>query len=264
MKPDPGILFKRRIKNRFMTGLFVLALLISIGVLMSILWKLTIDGIGAFFTPAIFLKSTPAPGTAGRAFQRDCRQRPARCIRHTLCRAPRRSCRDLSGGIRAQFKIRFTWSGSATTSLLSAPSIIIGLFIYAIVVMPAGHFSGWAGALSLCFIALPVIVRTTEDMLRLGARHAARSGDRVGCPYWRMIVSVGWRAARPGHLDRHSSCPCPHQRRNRAAALYLAEQPVHVIFHECADRFAADSHFSVCHESVSEIGSILHGPARFS
>ena len=81
--------------------------------------------------------------------------------------------------------------------LLSAPSIIIGLFIYGIVVLPAGHFSVWAGALSLCFIALPVIVRTTEDMLRLVPDTLREAAVALGCPYWRMIVNVGWRAARP-------------------------------------------------------------------
>jgi phosphate transport system permease protein len=67
-------------------------------------------------------------------------------------------------------------------------------------VLPAGHFSAWAGALSLCFIALPVIVRTTEDMLHLVPDTLREAAVALGCPYWRMIVSIGWRAARPGIL----------------------------------------------------------------
>jgi len=67
-------------------------------------------------------------------------------------------------------------------------------------VVPIGHFSAWAGILSLCFIALPVIVRTTEDMLRLLPNTLREAAISVGCPYWRMIVSIGWRSARPGIL----------------------------------------------------------------
>ena len=85
-----------------------------------------------------------------------------------------------------------------TDILLSAPSIIIGLFIYGIIVLPSGHFSAWAGAASLCLIALPVIVRTTEDMLRLVPDSLREAAIALGCPYWKMIVKIGWKAARPG------------------------------------------------------------------
>ena len=60
--------------------------------------------------------------------------------------------------------------------LLSAPSIVIGLFIYEVMVAPMGHFSGWAGAVALAVIVIPVVVRTTEDMLLLVPEHAARGG----------------------------------------------------------------------------------------
>jgi phosphate transport system permease protein len=85
-------------------------------------------------------------------------------------------------------------------TLLSAPSIIIGLFVYGIAVKPAGHFSGWAGALSLCLIALPVIVRTTEDMLRMVPESLREAGIALGMPRWRMIASIGYRAAASGIL----------------------------------------------------------------
>jgi phosphate transport system permease protein len=85
-------------------------------------------------------------------------------------------------------------------TLLSAPSIIIGLFIYGVMVIPAGHFSGWAGAAALALIALPIIVRTTEDMMRLIPDSLREAAVALGCPYWRMVVSVGWRAARSGIL----------------------------------------------------------------
>ncbi len=198
MKPDPGILLKRRIKNRIMSGLFLLALIISLGVLASILWKLTLDGIG-YFTPAVFLKSTPAPGTAGGLFNAIVGSLMLVAFA-ILFAVP---IGVLAGTYLAEYG-RHSRFGQVVRFcndiLLSAPSIIIGLFIYTIMVMPSGHFSGWAGALSLCIIALPVIVRTTEDMLRLVPDTLREAAIAVGCPYWRMIVSVGWKAALPGIL----------------------------------------------------------------
>jgi phosphate transport system permease protein len=84
--------------------------------------------------------------------------------------------------------------------LLSAPSIILGVFVFEVVVVRMGHFSGWAGALALALIALPVIVRTTEDMMRLvpdGLREAAAA---LGAPRWKVISQVVYRAARSGIL----------------------------------------------------------------
>lgn len=82
--------------------------------------------------------------------------------------------------------------------LLSAPSILIGLFVYQILVMPFGGFSGWAGAVALAVIIIPVVVRTTEDMLNLvpiGLREAAFA---LGAPQWKVVTLVTWRAARAG------------------------------------------------------------------
>jgi phosphate transport system permease protein len=196
MKPDPGTLAERRIRNRVMTSLFFLSLVVSIGVLVAILGKLVVAGIEAF-SPAMFLKSTPAPGSSGG-----------------LLNAIVGSIVMVAGGIFIAVPVGVL-SGTYLAEygkdsrfgqvvrfcndiLLSAPSIIIGLFVYAIVVVPSGHFSGWAGILALCFIALPVIVRTTEDMLRLLPNTLREAAIALGCPYWRMIVSIGWRAALPG------------------------------------------------------------------
>ncbi|MDQ0347098.1 phosphate ABC transporter permease PstA [Ancylobacter vacuolatus] len=82
--------------------------------------------------------------------------------------------------------------------LLSAPSILIGLFVYQILVMPFGGFSGWAGAVALAIIVIPVVVRTTEDMLNLvpiGLREAAFA---LGAPQWKVVTFITWRAARAG------------------------------------------------------------------
>jgi phosphate transport system permease protein len=94
------------------------------------------------------------------------------------------------------------WLGNTTRFvndiLLSAPSIVIGLFVYAVVVARYKHFSGWAGAIALALIVIPIVVRTTENMLLLvpaGLREAAYA---LGAPKWKVILSITLRAARAG------------------------------------------------------------------
>jgi phosphate transport system permease protein len=81
---------------------------------------------------------------------------------------------------------------------LSAPSIVVGLFIYEIMVAQMGHFSGWAGAVSLAVIVIPVVVRTTEDMLRLVPDTLREAAASIGLPRAHMIVRIAYRAARAG------------------------------------------------------------------
>lgn len=82
--------------------------------------------------------------------------------------------------------------------LLSAPSILIGLFVYQLVVVPFGGFSGWAGSLALAVIVIPIVVRTTEDMLRLVPNTLREAVIALGAPKWKMITLVCWRAAMSG------------------------------------------------------------------
>lgn len=82
--------------------------------------------------------------------------------------------------------------------LLSAPSIIIGLFVYELMVRPMGHFSGWAGSVALAVLVIPVVVRTTEDMLNLVPNSLREAGAAIGAPRWIVIRSVGYRAALAG------------------------------------------------------------------
>jgi phosphate transport system permease protein len=82
--------------------------------------------------------------------------------------------------------------------LLSAPSIVIGVFVYTVVVLQTGHFSGWAGAIALALIAIPVVLRTTEDMLRLVPDSTREAAAALGAPQWKVVVMVVYRAARAG------------------------------------------------------------------
>jgi len=84
--------------------------------------------------------------------------------------------------------------------LLSAPSIIIGVFVYALIVLRAGHFSGWAGAAALAFIVLPVVVRTTENMMRLVPDSLREAAAALGAPTWKITLAVVYRSALPGIL----------------------------------------------------------------
>src|SRR5689334_17677566 len=82
--------------------------------------------------------------------------------------------------------------------LLSAPSIVVGLFIYEVMVYPMGHFSGWAGAVSLAVIVIPVVVRTTEDMLTLVPDTLREAAASIGLPRSLMIIRIAYRAAQAG------------------------------------------------------------------
>ncbi|MGL6315595.1 phosphate ABC transporter permease PstA [Vibrio sp. WXL103] len=82
--------------------------------------------------------------------------------------------------------------------LMSAPSILVGLFVYAIIVVPSGGYSGWAGAIALAVLALPVIVASTEEMLRLVPSTLKEAGSGLGAPKWRVITQLSYRSAAPG------------------------------------------------------------------
>ncbi|STY63707.1 Phosphate transport system permease protein pstA [Mannheimia haemolytica] len=82
--------------------------------------------------------------------------------------------------------------------LLSAPSIIIGLFIYAIYVAQVKHYSGWAGSLALAVLVIPIVVRTTDSMLNLVPNNLREAAAALGCPRWRVITMISYRAARSG------------------------------------------------------------------
>lgn len=84
--------------------------------------------------------------------------------------------------------------------LLSAPSIIIGLFIYELAVVPQGHFSGWAGSLALSLLVVPVVVKTTENMLRLVPNSLREAAYALGTPKWKLVSVVTMRAAKAGIL----------------------------------------------------------------
>jgi len=109
----------------------------------------------------------------------------------------------LAGTFLAEYA-RDHWAGEVVRFvndiLLSAPSIIIGLFVYELLVVRMGHFSAWAGAVALAIITVPVVVRTTEDMLRLVPGALREAAAALGAPKWKVIVMIAYRAAMQGML----------------------------------------------------------------
>jgi len=109
----------------------------------------------------------------------------------------------LAGTYLAEYG-RASWLAGATRFLndvlLSAPSIVIGLFVYSVYVAKVGHFSAWAGALALALLVIPVVVRTTDDMLKLVPNTLREAAMALGCPVWKMVTMVTYRAARTGIL----------------------------------------------------------------
>ena len=109
----------------------------------------------------------------------------------------------LAGTYLAEFGRR-GWLADGTRFLndvlLSAPSIVIGLFVYSVYVAKVGHFSAWAGAVALALLVIPVVVRTTDDMHKLVPNTLREAAMALGCPVWKMVTMITYRAARTGIL----------------------------------------------------------------
>jgi len=176
----------------------VLATLFGLFWLFWILWTTFSYGISAFDL-SLFQQNTPAPGSAGGL---------ANAIVGSLIMVGMATVIGtpigiLAGTYLAEYGGRDWVSGTIrfiNDILLSAPSIIIGLFVYELVVLRMGHFSALAGAIALAIIMLPVIIRTTEEMLKLVPNTLREAALALGAPRWKMISLVAYRAALSGIL----------------------------------------------------------------
>jgi len=187
---------RRRVVNKVMMALSAVALAFGLFWLIWILGVLVWEGANAL-RPSLFYQMTPPPGGNGglaNAIFGSVLMSGA----GTLIGTP---IGILAGTYLAEYGRR-GWLAPATRFindvLLSAPSIVIGLFVYAVYVARIGHFSGWAGAIALSIIVVPVVVRTTDDMLKLVPNSLREAAVALGCPTWKMITLVSYRAARAG------------------------------------------------------------------
>jgi phosphate transport system permease protein len=192
-------LYRRRLlTHRLVIGLSFVATGIGLLGLFLVLWTLLVNGLSAM-TPSLFTEMTPPPGSSGGLLNAIVGSLIMTGIA-TLVGTP---TGILAGTFLAEYA-RGRWFGEVVRFvndiLLSAPSIIIGLFIYEAMVIQMGHFSAWAGAMALSIIMIPVIVRTTEDMLRLVPSALREAAAALGAPKWKVIVLVTYRAAVQGVL----------------------------------------------------------------
>ena len=189
---------RRLLVHRVVMALSIAATVFGLLWLFLVLGSLLHDGIGAI-RPSLFTEMTPPPGSSGGLLNAIVGSLLMTLIA-TLVGTP---TGILAGTFLAEYA-RGSWFGEVVRFvndiLLSAPSIIIGLFVYEVMVIGMGHFSGWAGAMALAIIMIPVIVRTTEDMLRLVPSALREAAAALGAPQWKVIVMVIYRAAVQGML----------------------------------------------------------------
>jgi len=187
---------RRRLRNTIMMGLCVVAagfgLLWLLVILGELVWKGT-----AGLSLSVFSEMTPPPGEAGGLANPIVGSLLMTGLA-VLIGAP---VGVLAGTYMAEYGRHARLSAVVrfiNDILLSAPSIIVGLFVYEVLVVTMGHFSGIAGVMALALIVLPVVVRTTEDMLLLVPDALREAGTAIGAPRWVVIRSVAYKAARAG------------------------------------------------------------------
>ena len=194
---DRGLFNQRKRANAIGLTLSMIAMSIGMIFLFWILSVLLYKGFAAI-SPSLFLESTPAPGTEGGGL--------ANPIVGSLMIVA--ACTFISTPIGILAGIYLSEYGGnskfaevtrfVTDIMLSAPSIVIGLFVYAIIVYQVKSFSGWAGTVALALIAIPVVVRTTENMLRLVPLTLREAAYALGAPKWKVALSITLTAAKSG------------------------------------------------------------------
>lgn len=188
---------KRLLIHRIGIALSFLAMIVGLFFLMWILFTLVIKGVGAI-NWAIFTQTTPAPGSEGGGLMN--------AIVGSLFMVGAAVFISTPIGILAGIYLaeygEVSWFAKVTRFvtdiMLSAPSIVIGLFIYAIYVANVKHFSGWAGSFAISLIAIPVVVRTTDNMLNLVPTSLREAAFALGAPRWRVATFVRLRAVKAG------------------------------------------------------------------
>src|SRR5690349_19568321 len=189
--------YRRRLfVNRFNLAMSLAAMAFGTLFLFWILAVLVRNGLSAL-SPALFTQMTPPPGSSGGLLN---------AIAGSLMIVGTATLVSTPIGILAGIYLaefgRAGWLANSTRFindiLLSAPSIILGLFIYTVYVLNTEHFSGWAGSMALALIAIPVVVRTTENMLRLVPNSLREAAVALGAPMWKVILKVTLKAVRGG------------------------------------------------------------------
>jgi len=191
-------LARRRAADIVFKALCLVVTIVALAALTAILWSLLSQGLGGLDLD-VFTRSTPAPGSKGGL---------ANAIAGSVMMCALAMVLALFVGVLAgtwlaEYAGRSAYGAVVrflNDMLLSAPSILVGLFVYEILVAPFHGFSGFAGAVALALLAVPVIVRTTEDVLSLQAATLREAGVALGAPYSFVVRQILWRSARSGLL----------------------------------------------------------------
>jgi len=187
---------RRRIINGLVMTLCMAATGFGLLWLVLVLWTLLWNGVAAI-SPVLFVQMTPPPGSTGGLLNAIF----GSVVMTSIATAIGTPTGILAGTFLAEYS-RGSRFGEAVRFindiLLSAPSIIVGLFVYELMVVRMGHFSAWAAAVALAIIVIPVVVRTTEDMLNLVPNALREAAAALGSPRWKVIMLVCYRAAMQG------------------------------------------------------------------
>ena len=188
--------FRRKLADILALLFAVTATLFGLTWLVWILWTTLAEGAAAI-TPALFTQMTPSPGSSGgllNAFY-------GSAVMVLLALAIGTPLGIAAGTYLAEHGRHSRLAAVVSflnDVLLSAPSIVIGLFVYELVVRPAGHFSGYAGAIALAMILLPIVVRTTDESLRLVPSQMREAAFALGLPAWRVTSRIIYKSALSG------------------------------------------------------------------
>ncbi|MEW6614935.1 MAG: phosphate ABC transporter permease PstA [Thermodesulfobacteriota bacterium] len=189
----------RKLKNGIALTVCTLAAFLGLFWLFFIIWDVFFNGIGGL-NLALFMNDPVPPGLEGGGLRNAFVGHLMITFFATLIGVP---IGILGGTFLAEYargrKIARLIS-VLSDIMVSVPSIVIGTFIYAVIVKPVGHFSGWAGAVALAIIMIPVVLRTTEDMLSLVPWTLREAAFALGAPYYKVIIHVIYRAAAAGIL----------------------------------------------------------------
>lgn len=198
MTTDTWLYRRRKLTNQIALWSAGLAMVFGLFFLIAILWTLVRNGLPALSTK-VFTQMTPPPGSDGGLLN---------AIFGSLAMTVVGTAIGTPAGILIGTFLAEFGRGSRLASvvrfingiLLSAPSVIIGFFIYTLVVARLKHFSGWAGAFALAIILIPVVVNSTENMLRLVPNSLREAAAALGAPQWKITVLVTYRSAKAGIL----------------------------------------------------------------
>ncbi len=188
---------KRRVYNLIALTLSIMTMAFGLFWLVCILWTTISKGL-AGMTPVLFTTMTPAPNEPGGGLANALVGSGLLIFWATVLGTP---LGILAGIYLAEYG-RHRWLAEVSRFmndiLLSAPSIVIGLFVYSVVVTRMQHFSGWAGAIALALLQIPIVIRTTENMLNLVPDSLREAAYALGTPKWKMILSLTLKAAGSG------------------------------------------------------------------